>query len=79
MNPEDYKGELGSTWKTNIFANTDRVWIINGAVSKSDGNFIPNFNFDQIGMTGLFLGGVPNLEKNVHRISESDATAVLDI
>ena len=80
LNPEDYRGELGARKnKFNIFANTDKIWIINGTVGKADGNFFPNFNFDQIGLTGLYLGGVPNVEKNVLRICESEATAVLDI
>ena len=40
--------------------NTNKVWIVNGCISKVDGNFIQKkFNVSKVGETGLMFGQYP--------------------
>ena len=42
QNPNRYRGQLGSQ-NSPLWLNTDRVWNVNGAVFKADGNFLNRF------------------------------------
>ena len=43
MNPSLYKGQLGAAG-TNLWANTEDVFVVNGFVNKADGNFELDFS-----------------------------------
>lgn len=55
QNPNKYRGQLGSQ-NSPLWLNTDRVWNVNGAVFKADGNFLNCFFFKKIGETPISLG-----------------------
>mmetsp|Transcript_10582 Transcript_10582/g.17763 ORF Transcript_10582/g.17763 Transcript_10582/m.17763 type:complete len:292 (-) Transcript_10582:483-1358(-) len=67
--PREYKGELGAQ-ESDVFRNTDDVFIVNGHVEMSDANFVGGLNFDRIGNTDIFLGPYPQTEEDVVRLHE---------
>jgi len=47
QDPSRYRGQLGAQG-TDLWSNTDKVFIVNGFVQKADGNFIGPFFFKTI-------------------------------
>jgi hypothetical protein len=78
QNPNKYRGVLGST-NSCLWLNTDRVWNVNGAVFKADGNFLNHFFFQRIGETPISLGSYPQNQMDFGRLRQAGTTAVLNI
>jgi len=47
-----YRGELGQQG-SNDWKNTDRVWIVNGHIEKSDGNYFKHYNVSEITLNNI--------------------------
>ena len=62
-----------------LFKNTDRVFIVNGEVHKADANFIGPFFYVPIGKTGISIGSYPIYETDILKLQQGGINAVLDI
>jgi hypothetical protein len=78
QDPNKYRGTLGSS-RSALWLNTDRVWNVNGAVFKADGNFLNHFFFQRIGETPISVGSYPTNVVDFQRLRSHGATAVLNI
>ena len=65
-----YKGELSKQGSMN-WVNTDKVWIVNGHVEKTDANFYKDFSINEVLIDNIspeiqqgkiFMGAQPETE-----------------
>ena len=63
-NPGNYKGQLGAV-ASNLFANTENVFVVNGFVNKADGNFELDFRIIRVEDYGISFGSFPGSEQDV--------------
>ena len=65
-----YKGELSKQGSMN-WINTDKVWIVNGHVEKTDANFFKDFSINEVLIDNIsaeiqegkiFMGATPETE-----------------
>lgn len=45
------------------------IFIVNGLAEITDANFIGEFGFDRLGMTGLYMGSFPASEFDIEKLS----------
>lgn len=76
--PETYSGELGLQ-KSSQWKSWDKVWIVNGHIEKTDGNFLGDLAETKIGETGISIGPYPLCENDVVRLKQSEVTSVLNL
>lgn len=75
---ETYKGELGIQ-KSSQWKNWDKVWIVNGHIEKTDGNFLGDLFLTRVGETGASFGNFPLDEPDVHKLKASGVNCVLNL
>ena len=78
QNPADYKGQLGASG-SNVWANTERVFVVNGFVNKADGNFELDFRYQKIEDTGITIGSYPGSEQEAITLKNLGCNSLLDI
>ena len=78
QNPNEYTGQLGQQ-RSCLWLNTDRCWLVNGAVFKADGNFLNHFFFRTIGDTPITVGSYPQTQSDYERLNNHGTTAVLNL
>jgi len=78
QDPSRYRGQLGAQG-TDLWSNTDKVFMVNGFVQKADGNFIGPFFFKTISNSNITIGSFPMTAQDVEMIKAAGCTAVLDI
>jgi len=78
QDPHSYNGQLGG-YNTDLWANTEEVYVVNGFVNKADGNFEGPFLLKTIEETGITLGSYPANDNDVFQIKQAGCTAVLDV
>lgn len=76
--PHDYNGQLGG-YKTDLWSNTEEVFIVNGFVNKGDGNFEGPFLMKTLEETGITLGSYPDSDSHCYQIKQAGCTSVLDV
>ena len=60
--------------------NSNQVWIVNGVISKVEGNFIPsNFEVHKVGETGLSFGSCPMSEQDLQSLSTSGVKTIVNL
>ena len=78
QNPNEYTGQLGRQHSC-LWLNTDRCWLVNGAVFKADGNFMNHFFYRAIGDTPITVGSYPKTQSDYQRLRSHGITAVLNL
>lgn len=78
LDPSKYRGELGAR-ESNLWANTEEVFVVNGFVNKGDGNFEGDFHCKSIGESGIAVGSYPENDMNVSEVKQLGCQAVIDI
>ena len=78
LDPSKYRGELGIR-ESNLWANTEEVFVVNGFVNKGDGNFEGEFHCKMIGESGIAIGSYPDNDMNVSEVKQLGCSAVIDI
>lgn len=67
MDPHKYNGQLGG-YGTDLWANCEEVFIVNGYVNKGDGNFEGPFLLKTIEETGITIGSYPDCDSDIAQI-----------
>ena len=62
QDPHDYHGQLGSHM-TDLWSNTEQVFVVNGFVNKGDGNFEGPFMYKTLQDHGITIGSYPETEQ----------------
>jgi hypothetical protein len=78
QNPNQYNGALGAS-RSCLWLTTDRVWNVNGAVFKADGNFLNHFFHTKIEPSPISLGSYPNRAEDIAALKQAGITAILNI
>jgi hypothetical protein len=78
QNPNEYNGCLGAA-RSCLWLTTDRVWNVNGAVFKADGNFLNHFFMAKIGATPVTLGSYPARAADLAAARDAGITAILNL
>ena len=89
-----YGGEL-SQQNSKYWKNTDKVWIVNGHVEKSDANFFREFNISEVIFTNsnreestqlhphehgkLYIGPCPQSDFDIMLLQETQIQAVISL
>ena len=63
QNPHDYQGQLGSHL-TDLWSNTEQVFVVNGYVNKGDGNFELPFIYKTLKDHGITIGSYPDTDRD---------------
>ena len=62
-----------------LWVNTNKCYIVNGCIDKTDANFLKQFSINPIGETNVLIGSHPLSQLDVAELKKEGITAVLDL
>jgi len=77
-NPEVYFGQVGST-RSIYQQNSNQIFVVNGSAQVSHGNFIGDFEANQVPGQSIFVGNLPSSERHVNKLVSQGVTAILNL
>jgi hypothetical protein len=77
QDPVLYRGQMGKDGKTN--QDSHKVFIVNGHIEKSDGNFNGGFYFNKVKDANIVIGTYPLSQNDILRIKQAGATAIINL